>query len=115
MTHTTRVGGATRGGATGGGATGSGATGDSASRADGAVTVRYFASARAAAGRPEERVPAPVRLNDLLDSLGDRYGPQMTKVLSVSSYLVNGVVCHERDARLTAESTVDVLPPFAGG
>ncbi len=81
----------------------------------GVLTVRYFAAARAAAGRTEEPVTAPVPLADLLDTLAGRHGEPLARVLKVSSYLVDGLACHDRAVTLPPGSTVDILPPFAGG
>jgi sulfur-carrier protein len=78
------------------------------------ASVRFFAAARAAAGRSEETVPAST-LNELVKTLGERHGDRLTQVLSASSFLVDGLVCRDRDAELATGSTVDVLPPFAGG
>ncbi|MEV0427667.1 MoaD/ThiS family protein [Micromonospora sp. NPDC050495] len=80
------------------------------------LTVRYFAGARAAAGRVEETVPAAGRsLDELLDELSARHGDRLAVVLKAASFLVDGVACHDRQAPLPAGVTVDVLPPFAGG
>lgn len=82
------------------------------------LTVRYFAGARAAAGLTEETFPAlsdAYTLSDLVDELVARHGPQLAKVLAVASFLVDGAACRDREARLPAGATVDVLPPFAGG
>ncbi|MBM0232102.1 MoaD/ThiS family protein [Micromonospora sp. STR1_7] len=79
------------------------------------LTVRYFAGARAAAGRAEERTPAGRSLNDLTADLARRHGDRLAAVLRVASFLVNGVTCHDREAPLPGGATIDVLPPFAGG
>lgn len=79
------------------------------------LTVRYFAGARAAAGRPEETAPAGRSLDELVDELSARHGEQLAMVLKAASFLVDGVVCHDRQAPLSGGVTVDVLPPFAGG
>ncbi|HEX7745669.1 MAG TPA: MoaD/ThiS family protein [Micromonosporaceae bacterium] len=88
------------------------------------LTVRYFAGARAAAGVAEEAVPAePVQpaapagpsLDELTRDLAERHGPRLARVLQVASFLVDGVVWHDRRAPLPAGATIDVLPPFAGG
>ncbi len=79
------------------------------------VTVRYFAGARAAAGRAEEAVPAGRSLDDLVAELAERHGGRLVPVLAVASYLVDGVTCHDREEPLPAGVTIDVLPPFAGG
>jgi sulfur-carrier protein len=78
------------------------------------ISVRYFASARAAAGRSEEAVAAST-LNEMVKLLGDQHGGRLAAVLSASSFLVDGLTCHDRDATLADGATVDVLPPFAGG
>ena len=79
------------------------------------VTVRYFAGARAAAGRGEEAASADRSLDELVGELAQRHGPRMAAVLQVASFLVDGVTCHDRRAPLPAGATIDVLPPFAGG
>lgn len=79
------------------------------------LTVRYFAGARAAAGVPEEQVPAGCTLADLTTTLSHRHGPRLARILSVASFLVDGVGCRDRDRALPDAAVVDVLPPFAGG
>ncbi|WBB78364.1 MoaD/ThiS family protein [Micromonospora sp. WMMD882] len=79
------------------------------------LTVRYFAGARAAAGRAEESAAAGRTLDELLDELAARHGDPLARVLRAASFLVDGVTCHDRRALLPAGVTVDVLPPFAGG
>ncbi|MFI6782252.1 MoaD/ThiS family protein [Micromonospora sp. NPDC050276] len=79
------------------------------------LTVRYFAGARAAAGRAEEALPAGRSLDDLTAELTQRHGDRLAAVLRVASFLVDGVTCHDRQAPLPAGATIDVLPPFAGG
>ncbi|MFI2708610.1 MULTISPECIES: MoaD/ThiS family protein [unclassified Micromonospora] len=79
------------------------------------LTVRYFAGARAAAGRAEETASAGRSLDELLDDLSARHGDRLAVVLKAASFLVDGVACHDRQAPLPAGVTVDVLPPFAGG
>jgi molybdopterin converting factor small subunit len=78
------------------------------------LEVRYFAGARAAAGRPSENVAAG-SLDDLVAILAERHGERLAMVLKAASFLVNGLTCHDRQAALPAGATVDVLPPFAGG
>ncbi|NES17161.1 MULTISPECIES: MoaD/ThiS family protein [Micromonospora] len=79
------------------------------------LTIRYFAGARAAAGRSEETVPAGRSLDELVDELAARHGERLAVVLKAASFLVDGLACHDRRAPLPAGVTVDVLPPFAGG
>ncbi|MDQ3506092.1 MAG: MoaD/ThiS family protein [Actinomycetota bacterium] len=78
------------------------------------VTVNYFAAARAAAGTATERVEAG-NLGELIAAAGQRHGPGLAKVLGVCSFLIDGVRVSDQDAALPAGSSVDVLPPFAGG
>jgi sulfur-carrier protein len=79
------------------------------------ITVRYFAGARAAAGVPEEKVPAGGTLSDLRKRLADRHDPRLGAVLAAASFLVDGVACRDQDREVPAGAVVDVLPPFAGG
>jgi molybdopterin synthase sulfur carrier subunit len=82
------------------------------------ITVRYFAGAKAAAGTDEEEIEAGGAggtLEELLAGLAGRHGDALDRVLGVASFLVDGAACRDRQARLPAGCTVDVLPPFAGG
>jgi molybdopterin synthase sulfur carrier subunit len=81
----------------------------------GPLTVRYFAGARAAAGRQDELITGPLTLDALVRQLSRRHGARLEQVLAGCSYLVDGVAWHRRDTPIPAGSTVDVLPPFAGG
>lgn len=78
------------------------------------VTVRYWAGARAAAGRAEEAVDAGT-VGDLLAAIEER--PGLARILSASSLLVDGTSVRREDTghRLAPGAVVDVLPPFAGG
>lgn len=78
------------------------------------VTVNYFAAARTAAGAATETVEAG-SLAELIADASERHGPALAKVLGVCSFLVNGVRRSDHDADLPHGSSVDVLPPFAGG
>lgn len=81
------------------------------------VTVRYFAAARAAAGRDEEPLvlPAPATVADLIADTEQRHGGSLSRVLQRCSYLHNATAVHDRSAILADGDQVDVLPPFAGG
>ena len=76
------------------------------------VTVRYWAGARAAAGRDDESVAA-TSAHELVSSLSART-PALAPVLALSSLLVDGLVVRD-DVTLTDGQVVEVLPPFAGG
>ncbi len=81
------------------------------------VTVRYWASARAAAGLESEEFDADT-LDELLAAVRARHAPRLAVVLSASSLLVDSLAVGHHDhetVRLTPGATVEVLPPFAGG
>jgi molybdopterin converting factor small subunit len=78
------------------------------------ATIRYFAAARAAAGVTEESLDAAT-LDELVDRLARRHGERLALVLKSCSFLVDGLACRDRSATVPARSTVDILPPFAGG
>ena len=76
-------------------------------------TIRYWAAARAAAGVAEEPWSGST-LGEVLDAAADRHGPELARVLSVASFLVDGTRTPSGSA-LQDGSTIEVLPPFAGG
>jgi molybdopterin converting factor small subunit len=78
------------------------------------VEIRYYAGARAAAGVAAE-YRAGATLAELLTSAHADHGEALERVFTASSFLVDGVVVHDRTIELPAGCTVDVLPPFAGG
>ncbi len=81
------------------------------------VTVRYWASARAAAGVETEEFAAD-SLDQLLEAVRAAHQPRLTAVLAASSLLVDSVAVGHRDPAtvpLAPGATVEVLPPFAGG
>jgi molybdopterin synthase sulfur carrier subunit len=78
------------------------------------ITVRYYAGARAAAGRSSEEISAAT-LDDLVQVLTAQHGERLAIVLKAASFLIDGLACHDRQAGLPDRVTVDVLPPFAGG
>ncbi|GAB3226359.1 MoaD/ThiS family protein [Glycomyces halotolerans] len=77
------------------------------------VRVRYFAGAKAAAGRAEESAPAS-SVAELKTLLSARHGHDLERVLKVATLLVDGRGVGD-DAVLAEGVTVEVLPPFAGG
>ena len=80
------------------------------------VTVRYFAAARAAAGAESETVVLRpgTTVAELVGRLASR-GTRLATVLSRCSYLCDGIAVRDETAALRSGSTIDVLPPFAGG
>ncbi len=84
------------------------------------ITVRYWASARAAAGVSEEVFSAPGTLADLLSDVLSRHRdrPRLKDVVSVCSVLVGDRPAGTTDPAtivLKPGDTVELLPPFAGG
>lgn len=77
------------------------------------VTVRLYAAARSAAGQRELSV-APGRLDLILADIA-RENPRLVQVFLQCSFLLDGVVLHDKESMVPAGSTLDVLPPFAGG
>lgn len=78
------------------------------------MTVRYWAGAKAAAGREEQVVEAGT-VGELLGAISG-HAP-LDRVLQASSLLVDGTAVRRDDTAhpLPADAVVDVLPPFAGG
>lgn len=79
------------------------------------VTIRLYAAARAAAGVDSCDVPAGT-LAAVLDGLSAAF-PGLASVLPRCSYLLDEVAIHgpHADVVVIEGSTLDVLPPFAGG
>ena len=82
-----------------------------------AVTIRYFAAARAAAAgvRQEELLASsPAHAFELASAT---HGEELARVIGISSYLLDGVSLtgEALHAPLTAPAVLDVMPPFAGG
>jgi sulfur-carrier protein len=83
------------------------------------VTLRYWASLRAAAGKTEEVVDAAT----LADALASAHRlntaqPRFSAVLDMCSVVVDGIPAGRRDhatIALNDGSVVELLPPFAGG
>jgi molybdopterin converting factor small subunit len=77
-----------------------------------AVTIRYFAAARSAAGE----ATATAQAGTVRELVGEVSAgrPELARVLGICSFLVDG----ERvggEAVLVDGAVVDALPPFAGG
>jgi molybdopterin converting factor small subunit len=79
--------------------------------------VRYWAAAKAAAGVAEEQCSAST-LAEALCLVRKRHGEVLGRVLERSSFLVDGDPVGSRDhalVALSADTVLEVLPPFAGG
>jgi molybdopterin converting factor small subunit len=88
----------------------------------GTVTVRYWASARSAAGVESDSVPlvAGSTLADVLAAVRDlhRDRPRLADVVAVCSVLVGDRPVGSADpskVALADGDVVELLPPFAGG
>jgi molybdopterin converting factor small subunit len=82
-----------------------------------AVTVRYFAGAKAAAGTESEviNMPDAATVENLVQVLSSQHGLLLAHVLSCSSLLLNSQAVRDRTVPLLANDAIEVLPPFAGG
>ena len=76
-----------------------------------AVTVRYWAGARRAAGTDEEQ-RSENTIGELRAALAQR--GELAKLSEVASFLVDGAASSDATV-LHDGAVVDVLPPFAGG
>lgn len=81
------------------------------------IRVRLFAAARAAAGGQGDVEVSAGSLTEVVEALGALYGPALASVLERSSFLADDVAVsrRDRDTPLSGGTTIDVLPPFAGG
>jgi molybdopterin synthase sulfur carrier subunit len=85
------------------------------------IRVRYWAAARSAAGAAEDLLPVdgPLTLSDVTARALVRHdGSRLADVLGVCSVLVGDQPVGSRDPGsvvVQPGSTVEFLPPFAGG
>ena len=85
------------------------------------ITVRYWASARAAAGVATDQLPVtgPLSLTDVVRrAAGLHPGTRLPSVLEACSVLVGDQPVKSRDpgsVLVRPGQTVEFLPPFAGG
>jgi molybdopterin synthase sulfur carrier subunit len=80
------------------------------------LTVRFWAAARAATG-VETATVAAGRLGDVIEDLRTKY-PDLSLLLPRCSLLLDGVAVGRDDVSATsaaAGTTLEILPPFAGG
>ncbi|HSP38497.1 MAG TPA: MoaD/ThiS family protein [Frankiaceae bacterium] len=78
------------------------------------ITVRYWAAARAAAGRAEETTEVGT-LDEIVARLGERHGDRLGRIFGYCSFLVDGAAVRDSGGAIPAGSVLEVLPPFAGG
>lgn len=81
------------------------------------VKLRYFAAAADAADREEESLTLEpgATIEDVRLELGARHGHEMTRVLGLCSFLLDGRVADPSAEISAGGARIDVLPPFAGG
>ena len=81
------------------------------------ITVRYFAAARAAARVEVDKVQvsSAATVADLLEAVRAEHGPELTRVMARCSFLLDEVAVRDRNAPVADGTSLDVLPPFAGG
>mgnify|MGYP000854540924 FL=1 len=81
------------------------------------VTVRLYAAARSAAGR-DELTMSPGALHDVLTTATTQLPSGFAAMLESCSVLVDGLAVDadvEPEYPVAPGSTIDILPPFAGG
>jgi molybdopterin synthase sulfur carrier subunit len=83
-----------------------------ATRTDADVTIRYWASARAAAGCDSERFGGH-DVGDVLEAAAAAHAG-LSVVLEVSTILLDGRAVTASEV-LSQGTILEVLPPFAGG
>ncbi len=76
------------------------------------VIIRYWAGAQAAAGTATEQGEGDT-VADVVQAAADRHAA-LQPVLALAALLMDGRRV-DRDACLVDGSTLEVLPPFAGG
>ena len=87
----------------------------------GTIRVRYWASARAAAGTPGDDLPVdgPLSLTEVRRRAGDLHpGTRLLDVLQICSALVGDQPVSSEDpgqVLVPPGASVEFLPPFAGG
>lgn len=79
----------------------------------GAVTVRYWAGARAAAGVDEDDLLGCPTVADAASAVVGLH-PALGAIVPVSTWLLDGRAAPP-DAALAPGAVLEVLPPFAGG
>ena len=78
------------------------------------VQVRFWAGAKSAAGR-SDMVVAPGSARQILAQLRSELGESFYSIAANSSLLLDGGALHDLDRPLFPGSTLEILPPFAGG
>ncbi len=83
----------------------------------GIIRVRLFAAAKAAVGVAETEAPAGGSIADALVRLTETARDPQTaaRVFARCSFLVDARATADPTTVLPAGSTLDILPPFAGG
>ena len=77
------------------------------------ATIRFFASAREAAGTDRDRVDQTT-VGAVLDAAVERFGSGLAEVLPSCKVWINGEPA-DRDDPVSDDDEVAVLPPVSGG
>ncbi len=78
------------------------------------MQVNFYAAAADAAGLRQQDVAGPLSTTQLISRLAE-LRPELSRVLTRCSILVDGRQVAEPTAPLPVDARIDVLPPFAGG
>jgi molybdopterin converting factor small subunit len=86
------------------------------------ATLRFFAAARTAVGRDDQRVEVPAGERPTIGRLLTEVRPvegvsaaDFRDVLLRCSFLVDGLTTRDREQLVPDGAVIDVMPPFAGG
>ncbi|MDY0944800.1 MoaD/ThiS family protein [Frigoribacterium sp. CFBP9039] len=86
------------------------------------ATLRFFAAARAAVGRDEQRIAVPTGERPTIGRLLTEVRPvegmsaaDFRDVMLRCSFLVDGITTRDREQLVLDGAVIDVMPPFAGG
>lgn len=89
---------------------------DAVSETPRVITVGYYAAAEDAAGVARERLHTQATtVGELAREVCERHGEPLASIVTVSSFLVGEETTRDPRASIAGVSSVDVLPPFAGG
>ena len=77
------------------------------------TTVRFFAAARAAAGRGELAVEFAT-LQDLVTHC-ESFAPALAPLLPTCTFLIDGISTTDLSTVISHAREIDILPKFAGG
>ncbi len=77
------------------------------------ITVHFYAAARAASGLDEMKI-AVTSVQEVLKQCSS-LNSVMNQIIPQCGVLIDGIPCHDFEARLPSGTRIDILPKFAGG